>query len=522
MNRLLIHAALLCLLASIPAGAVHAQGYGSLREDFETYAPPPFYESNLLRRDIGEEAPRDDGRLAAPAADRGGDTKGDGLRRDATIDADAGERYIRPDPALIDRLKPAADSADEASGRLRGRFSLETLEVLVLLRHPGIAAQEDRLRAALEGYDQVAQVDEILRRYSAFTEGLMTGIGPMKGRDPVRMKFPFPGVRALRGRIVDREVAAARAELSRVGRETVTEARRTYWDLLYVRKARPVTSETLDLFRRLETVADTRYKSGSASYQDAIKARIQREILEEKLVTLGEREKNLKTKIRELVNLPAEAEVGSPEDRAPRGRIPGLAELQALALENRQELLRMRETIGKMAAMVEMAETMILPAFSPGYSTHEDEPVGTAGTAAMKEAFPTTITAQRGAGLPKMAWYGTQDAFLRETRRRLSALEMELEKSEAATRTLVRNAWFRLDEAKRQTRLYENTLLSLSKSALDVSNRGYESGMVSFVDAIGSYTNWLEVNLTHQRKRSDTGIAMAELARVVGVDPWGQ
>jgi outer membrane protein, heavy metal efflux system len=82
-----------------------------------------------------------------------------------------------------------------------------------------------------------------------------------------------------------------------------------------------------------------------------------------------------------------------------------------------------------------------------------------------------------------------------------------MEKAEAATRTMVRNAWFTLDEARRQAALYRNTIISLSKDALDVTNREYESGKVPFADAIGAYQDWLDVNLTLQRKRSDMGIA---------------
>jgi outer membrane protein TolC len=58
--------------------------------------------------------------------------------------------------------------------------------------------------------------------------------------------------------------------------------------------------------------------------------------------------------------------------------------------------------------------------------------------------------------------------------------------------------------------------VKLSQSALDVSTRGYESGTVSFADVIGSYTIWLKASLTLDRKRSDYGIAWAELEQVVG------
>ena len=73
-----------------------------------------------------------------------------------------------------------------------------------------------------------------------------------------------------------------------------------------------------------------------------------------------------------------------------------------------------------------------------------------------------------------------------------------------------------MDKAKREAALYRDTVVDLSKSALDVSTRGYESGTVSFADVIGSYTNWLDVGLALARKVSDIGVARAELEQAVG------
>ena len=65
-------------------------------------------------------------------------------------------------------------------------------------------------------------------------------------------------------------------------------------------------------------------------------------------------------------------------------------------------------------------------------------------------------------------------------------------------------------------RLFKDKVVNLSKSALDVTTRGYESGNVSFADVIASYTLWLDANLSLARQESDFGVAWAELERVVG------
>ena len=135
----------------------------------------------------------------------------------------------------------------------------------------------------------------------------------------------------------------------------------------------------------------------------------------------------------------------------------------------------------------------------------------------MQEPFTVTSRASTGSGLPKMPWQGSNDAFLRETRSKIEALRMDLEKAEAETTTTVRNRWFDLDRAGREEALYKYTVVRLSQAALDVSTSGYESGNVSFADVITSYTLWLKANLSLERKRSDYEITWAELERVVGM-----
>ena len=176
----------------------------------------------------------------------------------------------------------------------------------------------------------------------------------------------------------------------------------------------------------------------------------------------------------------------------------------------------MRARVGKMERLIEMAETMILPPYTPGFSFFEDDAVTQVGSVATREDFPATTQASTGFGLPKMPWYGVEDAYLRQTRQELDALRRDLEKEEAATGTLVRMAWFRLDLAKREESLYRTSILKLSRTALDVSTQGYEAGNVSFSDVISSYTSWLDVNLAVQREMSALGIAWAQLENVVG------
>jgi outer membrane protein TolC len=177
--------------------------------------------------------------------------------------------------------------------------------------------------------------------------------------------------------------------------------------------------------------------------------------------------------------------------------------------------------VGKMERMVEMQETMILPGFSLGLSPSSTDLVSSVGVAGMDgggAAVPTPSTsASVGAGLPKNPLYGTGDAYVRELRQRLEAQKEELRMEEAATALAVRTARFALDRAVREEALYADRLVTLSRSALESSMRGYSAGKVMFSDVLESCMGWLEANIARARGRSDVGAAWAGLEAAVGV-----
>lgn len=549
MNRTLpaalVAAAAWCLTPGPAPSASAAQpGYRDLRRELEAYEPPALYRPQ-------PGAPAASGAPAAPSPSeaefQGEVARLRELRRswEQTLDGAGTEPvFCAPEAARLAELRPAATDALAAERALADGFTLETLEALTWLRSPSVQAKEREVRAALEGYSQVENLDTILRRYTAFTASLMAGVGSAERPDAPAVQFPFPGVLALKGEIVTQDAQAAREEWEAARRDAVTSARKTYWELLYVRNAKEITARMVDLLDNLKGAASARYAAGETSFQDVIRIGIEREKAREELKTLAEEQKNMEAEVREALSLPPTVAVGAPAPREPSRESPKPDDLYAVAQEKRQELRAMRAMIGRMERMLEMAETMIYPGFSLGLSLYERDEVSrvggggamedgagqggrsaagpTDGAGAAGGSFPTATTASMGAGLPKMPWYGKDDAYLRETRQRIAALKKDLEMTEASTALGVRQAWFRLDKALREEALFGDRIVSLSQAALEASTRGYSAGRVMFSDLIESYTGWLEASLGLERARADAGVGRAELEAAVGTTELGR
>ncbi|MDD5759800.1 MAG: hypothetical protein PHI06_12050, partial [Desulfobulbaceae bacterium] len=263
--------------------------------------------------------------------------------------------FFHPDDALLQALQPAASDNSEVAKAVSGVVTIEILETLVLLRSPVIHAKESEFKAVLEGYSQAEDLDTILRRYAGFSKSVMTGTGSMNDPDPVPLRFPFPGVLALKGEVVSQEAQAAWEELEAARRDALTEIRREHAELSYTYQALSMIKTELALLVSLHKTVSARYEAGKANFAQLTSITIEQERARESVRTIKEERKNSETAIRAALLLPESISIGTPVPPKLRMREAKADDLYPLALERRQELKAKRAMIGRMERMLEMA-----------------------------------------------------------------------------------------------------------------------------------------------------------------------
>ncbi len=426
-------------------------------------------------------------------------------------------RFYTPSKAHLAALRSAATDTAIAAQALSGSFTLETLEILTLLRNPEVIAAENTFRGKLNAYSQVTNLDDILQQYAAYTQSLMTGVGDAPGTTSPDMKFPFPGVVSLKGDIVQQEIRIARENLEIARRTAVTDARIAYWKLCYNLSAQAITRSTLDLIAQLDQSARKRYEVGKGMLQDAIQPKIQQAVLGETLKTLQETGETLHSDIRKFLDIPEDSRIGNPHIQAPKRSLPPLETLVALAMKHRQELESAQATVARTERMIAMGETeTYYPRFTQNLSLFENKAVTQVGPGATEAPFPVVAEAAMGQGVPKNPWFGFDNAYLQETRETLKAQRQNLKNVENDTRYRVRDGWFKLAQALRKETLYAKTVTGLSALSGETVRQRYESGIAGMRDVIDACMAWYEARLAGERGRSDIGIARASLEAVVG------
>lgn len=421
----------------------------------------------------------------------------------------------RVDPDTYSHIKKIAGDETALIRLLGQRVKPEEIKAISLLRNPEIRAAGEKILAEIQSFDQVMNLDDQLRRYSTFTAAVNNKVGPVKAKDSVKIAFPSPGLTALKGKIVENTVSQQMEKAAVTIKTVIRDVETVFRDLDFITRSIRITRDTIAAFDRLKDVATILYRSGKTSFQDVIKINIKLEELKESLVTLASEKKTVSIRLCELLDLPW-FEAGKLESAPLPGNLPAEGGLYVQARAHRQELAALRFQVDKVAGMVEMAETMTQARTTLGFSFNDAGLVNTTGTDAPKEAFATQTMAAMENNSPVRAWYGVSEPWLEQTRKTLSSLKNTLEAQENATDRMVRQAWFKADKNHREHLLYRDKILPMAKSAMDVATREYETGSIPFSQAIGSYTDWLKVQLTIARKNSDYGISFAELEYVIG------
>ena len=489
--------------------------YKSLQEELSAYQPPKYFSESLKFKaeDSEDEKLTDDTEFSA-VIERISRLK---TQYDDKIKNAQSIKFLANyDPALFQSLTKISKNHKSVKALIQKRIALGEVEILSALRNPAILAAKAKVKAEIESYNQIMDLDENLRQYSAFAKGISIDSGPLKMKDSIKSKYPYPGQTALKGQIINSQVAIALEKFETAQKDIITKMRTAYWDLVFIEKSTEITFEIINAFDRLKSVATILYKSGKTSFQDVIKVNIKIAVLKENLVTLTTKKRNAQILIIQLLDLSSDTKTGRPAYKHPDYQITSPEKLYPLARQNNQALKILRHKISKLEKMVEMSESMILSPFILNLSAYGGDPVQSTGAGAQKLSFPEKTMPSGKNNAPVRQWYAVDDPWLRQTKQNLSSLKKTLVNEEHKTDSNIQVAWFNVDKNKRELYLYQNLILELSKSALDVSTREYESGITAFSEAIDSYTSWLKVKLLIAQKHRDLCVTVAKLENIIG------
>jgi outer membrane protein TolC len=128
----------------------------------------------------------------------------------------------------------------------------------------------------------------------------------------------------------------------------------------------------------------------------------------------------------------------------------------------------------------------------------------------------STATFKETPRLMLRPWFGKDDAYLRELRKKRDSMKGHLADRRDAARFQVIRTHFQLDASRRQVELYQKTLLPQAKQNLNTSLIAYRSAKVEFITLMDAARLWLNFNLSLHGAMRDYRKHYALLEQVIG------
>ena len=407
-------------------------------------------------------------------------------------------------------------AAEALPGDFEGRLALSSESRLAdyldaaAWNNPGLRAAFLDWRAALEQIPQAKALPNPKLSYGYFIERVETRTGAQRQKVGLSQTLPRFGELRLRGQRAKALAAAAKQRCEATKQRLFFEVKDAYYELFYLRRATEIARETIDLLRRLESVAQAGFRTGR-DIADVVAAQMELGKLEERAAGLRDSEEAVAAKLSAVLNYPTKA-------RLPRPKTFDLSEASISDQEALESFAVKNPTLGEWDAQLaaaEKEEALARKAFWPELS------LGVDYIQTGRSRFPDVagtgrdpVAVMGAASLP--LWRGKYRAGAREAQARREGVRWKREEAKNRLLTELRLVLYKLREAERKITLFGDTLLPLAQNSLEVAEQAYRAGRSDFMQLIEAQRMLLEVRLSYQRAVADREQRLAEAEMLAG------
>lgn len=377
-------------------------------------------------------------------------------------------------------------------------------------KNPAVRAARQKWEAARQKAPQARSLPDPMLGFVTMTEHLQTRAGPMEEKYSISQRFPFFGKRGLKADMAEQEALVAEQAYRSKALEIQAKVAQAYFDLYYVDQAIRVNEELADQIRHFARVAERKYSVGGQSQASVFRAQVELAKVLNDVITLKQERVSALAKLNAILDRPPRTPA-SPSAPTYSPEIPPADKLQAVAQENRPEVLAAKAMIEKSEAARSLALREYFPDLAVGY---EQSVIGAGTTNASfdgqdAKAFMFQVN------LP--IWYGRLNAARREAKSQEEASESMYKDWVNQTLFEVEDKSVKAETSQRLIKLYQDTVLPQADEALKSSQKGYEADRVSFLDLLDSVRSLLKFEQEYYRYNADFAQRLAELERVLGV-----
>jgi outer membrane protein TolC len=323
----------------------------------------------------------------------------------------------------------------------------------------------------------------------------------------VAQQFPFPGLLSKKAEVATREAEQAGQRLAAKEREITAAVKVAFFELLYAHKAIEVHHEQITLLKQFFEIANAKYRVGTRTQVDVLRAQVELSKLLQHLPVLNQRQQSTQAHLNTILDRDPRAPLGLPRAPHPQPLTQSLEDLQEHALRLRPELQEAGLSVARFQAATKLAQLQYYPHLRvelqrwQNYNTDD----GFGGNVMVNIPFAFWTK-------PKY------DAGVREAAALVRSVQAQHQTLVTLTRFQVKDLVVHIQATQEVLELFRTTVLPQAQQVLQAAHAGYRTDRTDFLDLIDAERALITFRLEYIRALVNREQQMAHLERVLGTD----
>jgi outer membrane protein TolC len=383
---------------------------------------------------------------------------------------------------------------------------LSDLTEEALKNSPEIQASLSKIEAARYRIPQARSLPDPMLTFGYQNEGFdRYTYGEEQGSQwmfSASQQFLFPGKRALKGEMVQRDVESMEAMHELLKLKTVARVKELYFDLFLAYKNIDLFKDKQNLFLRIENLTLARYAAGKAIQQEVLMAQTEKYMLLEKEEMFKQKIQSLEAMLRAAIGREDATPLGRPGEPVQQFFYLDSDEAVKTALRNSPEIKSRNKMIEAADIRLRMAQKEYYPDFSINASYFNR-------SGDFKDMWSATATIN----IP-LFFKTKQEPAVREAKASYSQAKQELDAVKLMISAAIQDNLSMLRSSEKLMDLYTKGLIPQNTQDVDLALTGYTNGRTDLIVVISRLKTLLDYEILYWNQFVEREKAIARLQAI--------
>ncbi len=318
----------------------------------------------------------------------------------------------------------------------------------------------------------------------------------------VTQEIPFPGKLGVMKRAAAKNAEREQESLRETRLKVLRGLREAYYDYYLAYRSAEILMQSKDVMKNFQRIAETRYATGQASQQDALRAQIEVSMLIEKIAMEEQKKEASRAMINSLLGRDPIAPLGRPGERLRTSFDTPLDELAARVVDSSPSILAKQKMVEMNEAELSLSKREFLPdmTVSAGWFNRGD----------MTDIWSASVMFK----VP--LWFWNKTAGVKVASAGLSSARYEYESAKLMTLSRLKELYSMAKTSEQLLSLYQAGIIPQARMSLQSAASNYQVGKIDFLMLLDSQTLLYRYQLAYEQELVRLNKTIAQIAEISG------